>query len=880
MHKLVIVESPAKAHTVGRILGPDYKVMASVGHIRDLPEHDLGIKREERPDGTMRFTPVYEVPPDKEKVVAGLAAAARGVDEVLLASDPDREGEAIAWHLREELSRRLGPKAPPFRRIEYHEITPRAVKAAIAAPHDLDQPRVDAQQARRCIDRYLGFRISPKVARAVRGGSSAGRVQSVALRLVRDREKEVTAFVPTPYWEFAVELAKTGGAAEPFLVRLRKIGGKKVEVHDEALAARVEAFLGAAAYAVRGVAVGAKQKRPGPPFTTSTLQQAASNALGFSPDRTMRLAQSLYEAGRITYMRTDSTNIAPEARAAAAGWIEGAFGKAFADPHNYATRSKGAQQAHECIRPTDPAATPESLSFDGRDAADEARLYRLVWERFVSSQMAPARFETTTATVDAAAGGKAAELTASASRPLFAGFLALRGAEAAAGADAADAKAPDGEEDDALPALPPLEAGEALDRRAVKSERKETKPPPRFNEASLVREMEARGIGRPSTYAATIKTLKDRKYVRSERRVLSPTELGEQVCDLLVRKLPDMMDVGYTADMEKKLDDTQDPATKTDWQTLLTDFYRELVKWLEDWIEWAPPAAAERVLAAFGAVRDWEPPRKAGARTYDDKKFVQDLAYAAMGEARPGAKARKADAPYRFVAPATPVEKAVTVPQLQALGRVLLRYRAQVPDAEAALREAGLGALLEEDKASAAASSATDALLAALEKYGPAPQDERFALSLAEQVRKGKRLSPKQASWIPKLFRNARDRIPPEEFAALCARCGVEEQSAAADDRADPERAAAVVAALAAVTEWEEPVRRGKGRTYDDKAFYTDVAAQFGARRSMTGKQLGALERMLLRYKGQIPGADDLVARYGIQAPPRRKGGFTRKRKG
>ena len=876
MSKLVIVESPAKAHTVGRILGPEYKVMASVGHIRDLPEHQEGIKREELPGGAMRFTPGYVVPPDKEKVVSSLASAARQADEIFLASDPDREGEAIAWHLREELRRRLGAKCPPFRRIEYHEITPRAVKAAIAAPHDIDQARVDAQQARRCIDRYLGFRISPKVARAVRGGSSAGRVQSVALRLVRDREREVRAFVPQPYWEFAVKLAKRGpGAGEPFAVRLRKLDGKKAEVRDEDAAKRTEAFLGAAAYAVRSVEPRQAQKRPGPPFTTSTLQQAASNALGFSPDRTMRLAQDLYEAGLITYMRTDSTNIAPEAREAAAAFVAASFGKDYADPHNYATRSKGAQEAHECIRPTDPAATPERAELPGgRDADGLARLYRLVWERFVSSQMAPAVSEVTTATVDASAapgllpaGAPAsAELTASATRLVFPGFLALRGAEGVAKAESADAR-DDAEASDVLAALPPLAAGEALDPDAVLPERKETKPPPRFNEASLVREMEARGIGRPSTYASTVKTLKDRKYVLSERRVLSPTDLGAKVCDWLVDAYPDMMDVGYTADMERKLDDAQDPATATDWQGLLAAFWRELEDWNKRAKKWADPAAVAALLDAFRSVREWEAPHKAGARTYDDRKFVQDLAYDVMGETRPRAKDRRADAPYRFERPAAFPAECCTVPQLQALARTLLRYRDQAPGAEDALRAAGLGDLLE-DAAAPVADERSAALLGALAKYGAAPDDERFAASLAEQVRRGKRLSPRQADWLPKLFLNARDRVPAAEFDALCAKFGIEPK---AEEPVDPERAEAVVAALAGVTEWAAPAAPRKGgRVYDDKKFYADVAARFGARRTISAKQLGALERMLLRYRAQIPGADELAARYGIEARARR----------
>ena len=880
MSKLVIVESPAKAHTVGRILGPGYKVMASVGHVRDLPEHQEGIKREELPGGALRFTPGYVVPPDKEKVVSALASAARQADEIFLASDPDREGEAIAWHLREELGRRLGAKCPPFRRVEYHEITPRAVQAAIANPHDIDQARVDAQQARRCIDRYLGFRISPKVARAVRGGSSAGRVQSVALRLVRDREREVRAFVPQPYWEFAVKLAKRGpGAGEPFAMRLRKLDGRKAEIRDEGAAKRAEAFLGAAAYAVRSVEPRQAQKRPGPPFTTSTLQQAASNALGFSPDRTMRLAQDLYEAGLITYMRTDSTNIAPEAREAAAAYVAGAFGGEFADPHNYATRSKGAQEAHECIRPTDPAATPERAAMpDGRDAEGLARLYRLVWERFVSSQMAPAVSEVTTATVDATAAPgllpagspAAAELTASVSRLVFPGFLALRGAEGVAKAESADA-AKDGEEtSDALAALPPLAPGEALDPAAVLPERKETKPPPRFNEASLVREMEARGIGRPSTYASTVKTLKDRKYVASERRVLSPTELGANVCDWLVAHYPDMMDVGYTAEMERKLDDAQDPATASDWQALLGAFWRELEEWNRRAKDWADPAAVATLLEAFRDVRDWEPPHKAGARTYDDRKFVQDIAYDVMGEARPRAKDRRPDAPFRFERPASFPAECCTEPQFHALARTLLRYRDQAPGAEGAIRAAGLGGLLDQ-AASPAADERTAALLDVLARYGAAPDDERFASSLAEQVRRGRPLSAKQTGWLPKLFLNARDRVPAAEFEALCAKFGIEPK---AEESVDPERAAAVVAALAGVTEWAAPAAPRKGgRVYDDKKFYADVAAQFGARRTMSAKQLGALERMLLRYRAQIPGADELAARYGIEARPRRARG-------
>lgn len=872
MSKLVIVESPAKAHTVGKILGPGYKVVASVGHVRDLPEKKEGIRREEGPGGALRFTPDYVVPENKERVVQDLVREAKKADEIILASDPDREGEAIAWHLQDELSKRLGNAAKPFSRVEYHEITPRAVKAAVAAPHEIDMPRVDAQQARRCIDRYLGWRLSPRVARAVKGATAAGRVQSVALRLVCDREREVRAFVPTPYWEFDAFVAKDAPGAVPFRVRLRKLDGAKADVRDEAAAARVESFLRGARADVSGVSKKNAKKRPGPPFKTSTMQQAASNALGFSPERTMGLAQRLYEAGLITYMRTAGTEIAPEARADAAAWIEASFGPGFADPHDYrnpALKNSG----HECIRPTDPAATPDRVVVDGPDAEAQKRLYALVWQRFVSSQMAPAEFEVTTVEVaarspaPAAAGPAAAELSASASRMLFPGFLKLRGAEAAAKADATD---PDGaESDDALAELPPLEADEALAVADVKSERKETKAPPRFNEASLVHEMETLGIGRPSTYASTIKTIKDRRYVKSERKVLTPTEVGEKTCDYLVRKFPEMMDVGYTAAMEEKLDDVQDPATATDWQTVLGDFYRKLATvWLPGATEWADPAKVADLLETFRAVRTWHGPSKSGPRTFDDKKFVQDLAWDVMGVPRPKARDRKPDAPFSFERPAAGVLAAakVTEPQFRALGKTLLRYRNDVPGADGALRAAGLGDLLAES-GSGAPDGASARLVALLEQYGPDPDRADFFASLDEQIRGGRALSPKQRFWLGRIFLASRDRIPADVFAAACEEAGLEAKSA---EKADPEKARRVIAALSRVTRWADPASARRGRKgFDDKEFFTSVSAQFGARGVLTAPQMRVLDRMLLRYKDQIPEAAQIAADYGIEAKTR-----------
>ena len=876
MSKLVIVESPAKAHTVGKILGSGYKVMASVGHIRDLPDRKEGIKREELPDGTLRFTPEYVVPEGKERVVEDLAREARKADEIVLASDPDREGEAIAWHLREELRKRLGGTEKPFTRVEYHEITPRAVQAAFAQPHDIDMPRVDSQQARRCIDRYIGWRLSPRVARAVRGASAAGRVQSVALRLVCDREKEIRAFVPEAYWEFAVRLAKADGSAEPFSVRLRKLDDKNADVKDQQTAARVESFLKTAGYTVGEAETKPVSKRPGAPFMTSSLQQAASNALHYSPDRTMALAQRLYESGLITYMRTDTTNVAPEAREAAAAWIRAQFGAEYADPHNYAGGRKGPAAnmggAHECIRPTDPAAVPDAVraSLSGTDAEGQAKLYRLVWERFVSSQMAAAVLDTTTVRVDAAAaapaagGPVAAELTATAARVSFPGFLALRGAAAVAAAENEDRTKDAGDEQ---ASLPPLAAGETLENRGVAPERKETKPPARYSEAALVRALEQNGVGRPSTYASTIKTIKDRKYVTVEKRVLSPTEVGEKTCEYLVGKFPDMMDVGYTAAMEETLDEVQDPASSAGWQSVLGGFYAKLVGWLRDAVDWADTGAVADLLGAFRGVREWREPAKGGARTFDDRKFVQDLAYDVMGVPRPKARDRKADDAFVFERPAALAPEKVTQPQFEALGRTLLRYRDQVPGAEDALRAAGLGSLLEEP-AALAPDAATARLVELLEKHGADPARADFFRSLADQIRGGRALSPKQRFWLGRIFLDSRDRIPAEDFAAACAAAGLDGGDA---EKVDPEKARRVIAALSRVAEWGAPAPARRGRkAFDDKEFFASVSAQYGARGVLSAPQMRVLDRMLLRYAAQIPEAAQIAADYGLEAKPRR----------
>ena len=903
MSKLVIVESPAKAHTVGRILGPDYVVKASVGHVCDLPDHALGISISE--DGR-RFTPEYVVPDDKKRTVSELVRAAKAADEVLLASDPDREGEAIAWHVRNQIEAGLGKaaSAKPFRRVEYNEITPGAVRAAIASPHDIDMHRVNAQQARRLLDRLVGWKVSPSLRRAPGiprsgGGSalSAGRVQSVALRLVCDREREVRAFVPVPYWDFSVALRKAGApASETFVAQVAKFDGAKPEVHDEAAAAAASAFLASARYSVSGVATGSKKRNPGAPFTTSTLQQRASTALGFAPDLTMRLAQDLYEHSLITYMRTDSRAVSKEAQAAAGAFVSETWGPEFANPHTYGNKA-GAQAAHECIRPTDPRTVPERVSalLDGvRDPERAARLYGLIWRQFVTSQMAPAVYETTSVEIAAAPGASApasgprsATLAASTARVSFPGFLRAdperlksENYDPQKTVQAEESSDEGGEEHEssAVASLPPLEAGEALAASAPDGRRKETKPRPRFNEASLVRELERNGIGRPSTFAATIATLKNRHYVESRSRVLTPTELGFAVSDYLVARFPELLDVAFTAKMETRLDEVEDPEKALDWQAMLADFNDRLKRWLKE--ARGPAVAPETlraVLSEFGKVAKWAEPRKAGKRVYDDREFVQDIANDFMGVPRRRASSRKAKAAAAAPAeaPAAPAPNAagyafdpsrpacgeITERQLDALLRVLAGYRAQLPDLDAFLasigrKDASAGA----PGASAPGDPRVAKIFETVTRAGVPERAKPFFESLRSQFEAGRALSPRQIRALEDILREAAPALPGWS-REMCEELGVEWED---PEERDPELAGDLVSALGRVAQWAEPVKRG-ARTYDDRAFYVSVAAQFGTRKTLSSKQVSALRRMFLRYFDQIPDAPAIAARHGIE---------------
>ncbi|MBE7470258.1 MAG: type I DNA topoisomerase [Anaerolineales bacterium] len=552
--KLVIVESPAKARTVGKFLGSGYTVKASVGHVRDLLRSQLAV------DVERDFAPKYRVPNEKRPVVKELKNAADKASEIYLATDPDREGEAIAWHLMEATEM----DAARAKRVVFHEITKDAVAEAFAHPRQVDMKRVNAQQARRILDRLVGYQISPLLWRKVRSRTSAGRVQSVALRLVVEREHEIDDFNPVEYWSIEADLAQVSEsplAERQFRAKLARVQGEKVELNNEAETGAIVADLEKSSYTVIEVKKSERRRRPAAPFTTSTLQQEASRRLGFGARKTMSIAQQLYEGieldgegtiGLITYMRTDSTNVSQQAQNEARDFIGQRYGQELLpeEPPVYKTKSKGAQEAHEAVRPTSVWREPHRIkAFLSRD---QERLYTLIWQRFVSSQMANAVYDTMTVGVGATPSAPPAQdeewpyrLQASGSRVRFKGFLMVY--EETLDEDAT----PDASEG---VLLPELSEGEKVELLKLLPEQHFTQPPPRYTEATLVKTLEEYGIGRPSTYAPIITTIQQRGYVETVDKRLYPTELGEVVNELLVEYFPDIVNVEFTAQMEDDLD--------------------------------------------------------------------------------------------------------------------------------------------------------------------------------------------------------------------------------------------------------------------------------------------------------------------------------------
>ena len=829
--KLLIVESPAKAKTIGKYLGEDFSVKSSVGHVRDLPKASGAIRISPAGEGRWTFEPKYEISEGKEKVVKELKAAVKAASEVYLASDPDREGEAIAWHLREVLA--PGAEGKRFCRVTYNEITKGAVLKAIGEPRDIDMPRVDAQQSRRILDRIVGYKVSPLLWKSIPCSNnrtlSAGRVQSVALRLLVERQREIDAFKPETYYLLGVEARRRAGGRESFVAKLARYDGEKPSVGSRHDADAMLLDLADAELEVADLRRQPRARRPLPPFTTSTMQQAASSVLGFSPGKTMKTAQALYERGLITYMRTDSVNVSESARKEAQALIVDRFGPQFyPEKPNFYKSKASAQEAHEAIRPT-------QVSLDvgeaGLDAA-EAKLYDLVWRRFIASQMSEARTELKTATLEARKPGivHSYVFSASATEVLFEGFLKVMQLKARG----RKADEDDDEDGDEVESLPDMAVGETLDAERWMADEKSTKGPSHYSEASLVKALEENGVGRPSTYATTIETLKTRGYAKTEKRKLVPLERGTMVCDWLVKKLDSLFNVGYTAEMEAELDKVEEGAERMD--DMLSDFYAKFLQSVAACAEPPPDKAKfEGVFALLDEVRAWKEPRKSGKRVYDDKAFVESVRE----------QYERGDRP-------------LSAKQLDYLVRIVRVYEDQIADASRRLRELGVSGT------AAGQVEAVDQELVRLcfdaASRAEALSKNEFVKSLRDQADRGRGLSQRQFAVLARtVVEHSADLADGETLREKLAPFVPEGFSSLSGDPSLP----GLLAMADEVQTWRPSVKRGR-RTYDDKRFVESLKSQYARRSILSARQTAALKRLISAYKGQIADYDARAEKLGI----------------
>lgn len=821
MKKLVIVESPAKAKTINKYLGDEYIVKASMGHVRDLPPKKLGV------DVEHGFEPEYVNTTGRAKVITELKAAAKKCDHVILAPDPDREGEAIAWHLFELLKGIVPPEN--FSRVTYNEITKSAIKEAFSHPGELEMNRVNSQQARRVLDRLVGFKVSPLLWKQIKGGVSAGRVQSVALRLVCEREREIQNFTPEEYWVLGANVRKQIAPLDPFSVKLAKINGDKAEVHGGEQAEKIRGELDESLLKVARVIEKEIQRKARAPFITSTLQQAASSVCGFAPARTMRIAQSLYENGLITYMRTDSFNIAKSAQEACYAFVTDQYGAEYlpTTPNFYKSRGS-AQEAHEAIRPTEVVQVPGSVS--GLEA-DENKLYKLIWERFVASQMVPARIARRTAEIETD-GENTYMFRATASEIAFPGYMRASGIEKAAD------KKKEGEEEDAEVKLPPLEEGESVDCIEWLGEQKFTKPPARYSEPSLIRVLEENGVGRPSTFAQTLSTLDKREYVTKEKRSLVPTESGLRVNDFLVGSLNDLFDVKFTAEMEASLDKVEEGSVE--WSAMMQTFYAQLQEWLEGAKDMADPEVTLETLGALEQVNEWADPVKRGRRTYDDQEIVKSVREKFKEDGK------------------------ITQRQQQMLFRLACKYMEQMsPEQVQAMK-------LEKPEEPRTETGKKLELLETIDfeearKVGRRTYDDKkFVTSLRQQVQGGRRLSDRQVGALDTILVKYSEQVPNfetvREELGLGAKPGAEESGETSE----------LLELCKTIETWNPPVKRGK-REFNDESFFESLASQFEGKGTLSDRQVGALKKMIGRYPDQIPTYEAVREQYGLPKPRAKK---------
>lgn len=881
---LVVVESPAKARTISRFLGNDVQVQASMGHVRDLPEHSIGV------DLDHGFQPEYELTANGKKIIKGLKQAASGADAIYLATDPDREGEAIAWHLQEVLKHGYKGK---FYRITFHEITQSAIERSFSEPGSIKDDLVAAQQARRVLDRIVGYQVSPLLWRSIKKGTSAGRVQSVALRLVVEREREIQAFVPEEYWNMDA-LFGMGGGSE-LRTRLFRLNGEKAVIHSESSAKLLSDALQSEGVVHRVSKVTSTPRRQSapPPFITSTLQQACGSALKLGASQTMRIAQELYEGielgsggavGLITYMRTDSVNIAKEAQDMARAYIGKVFGAEYVPekPNVYRSR-KSAQEAHEAIRPTDVNRTPDSLA--GFLSPQQLKVYRIIWNRFLASQMAAARqfdhvieidsnggalattvlpSDTKEQDADAAlnpamlpAVGVVCTFRASARETVFPGYLKVYNIKDIGDEDTA--------EEMSRP-LPKVTEGTLCTLLKLLTEQCFTTPPGRYSEASLVKALELNGVGRPSTFATTVNTIQERDYVTKDKGSLQPTQLGFQVNDFLVQQMPKVFDIGFTSQMEEELDQVEEGTRN--WIEMLQTFYEKFKAWqLEHDSEafQVSDDTLQAILDAFPADFVYDPPVQKGTRKYDDAKF------------------------HKSVNDQLAKGKDLTVRQKSALMNMVARYWDRVPALASAV---GTGEVYEK-VAQAREKLAEEAakppvvipppLLALFDRMSSieweAPvkrgvrtyDDGKFVKSLSKQVQGGKELSESQMTALLKVAGKYAAKIEgySELVVELSALAGIAPAEGASSEASATSAAPAVALPVAMseeavgklrqllamvdeIKEWRPPTGRAGRRAFDDHEFALSLQHQFEQKGSLSDRQIAALKKMLTKYSSQI----------------------------
>ncbi len=841
MSKLVIVESPTKAKTIGKMLNSDYKIVASMGHVRDLPEREIGVDIENN------FTPLYVDTPKGKAIVKELKNMAKEADEIYLAPDPDRQGEAIAWHLQQVLTQKRNPK--PFHRVTFHEITRSAIRNAMQNKGAIDINLVNSQQARRILDRIVGYKVSPLLWQKLQRGMSAGRVQSVALRLIVEREREIQNFVPEEYWLFSLEFEAANG--EKIVCKLFKINDENFKVSNENDAnALLDDILNGSESEVESVERSEKRRFAPPPFTTSTLQQSASSFLHMSPSNTMKYAQALYEgidigdggvSGLITYMRTDSVTIAREAQIACSEFIKKTYGEKFAPAKFNVFKNKTeAQEAHEAIRPTDVSNTPEKL----RPFLDDSlfKLYTLIWRRFVASQMTPAVYNQTR--LDVKIFGRSNDkyiFRTSVSVPKDPGFSLIY----------TDAKAEENIENNINIAqmLNGLTPGEKLKVCNAVKEQKFTEPAPHFSEASLIKELEENGIGRPSTYASIVKTILQRNYVAKDKGKLIPTESGFQVNDFLVGQLPELFDVGFTAKMENELDDIENG--KLEWTGMLNDFYGKFLEWMDHAKHHDAPCAevAQNVLNLFDDI-EFEEPKKLGRRTYDDRKFVDSIREKMKKDGKISAK--------QYQAMLTMMAKYADKIDQNA---VPADVRSDFEEALKDFREKENIKLQAESDGTISKYAPVFEAFSKVEWEEPAAgrsgrtfDEKKFFKSIETQSAAGKPLSEKQLSVLKRMVLKYRKQF--ENAAEILSVMGLEDENKSNSTVAETVSPQEMIDALGKVTVWAEPVKKGRF-AFDEKRFYQSIAQQFGNGKELSEKQLNALKKLYDKYtRGEVVQAE------------------------